>query len=214
LKQIASLDELAGWAHRILPTKNTLQKKDACRLEDEFAARAQAMTHAVDKTANSDSNDDSASSSTDEAPSPDAPQPASAATAASNGAQTERRRARRSPPNAPGIDKSVLAFPEPRRIRDKEHLKFVAMQPCLVCGRSPSDAHHIRFAQLRALGRKVSDEFTVPLCRTHHREVHRRGNEQAWWETVSVDPLAEARRLWLSTHPLPITESSARNEAI
>ena len=42
-----------------------------------------------------------------------------------------------------------------------------------VCGRQPCDAHHLRFAQNRAMGRKVSDEFTVPLCRGHHREVHR-----------------------------------------
>ena len=88
---------------------------------------------------------------------------------------------------ANGIDKSVLALPEPRRIRDKDHLKFVAKQSCLICGRQPSDAHHLRFAQPRALGRKVSDEFTVPLCRGHHREVHRRGDEAAWWKDVGVD---------------------------
>jgi hypothetical protein len=57
-----------------------------------------------------------------------------------------------------------LVHPEPRRFRDKNHVKFVAKQPCLICGRSPSDAHHLRFAQHRALGRKVSDEFTV--CRS------------------------------------------------
>ena len=68
------------------------------------------------------------------------------------------------------IDKSVLTFSEPRRIRDKAHLKFVGSQPCLVCARSPADAHHLKFTQPRAMGRKVSDEFTVPLCRTHHRE--------------------------------------------
>ena len=51
------------------------------------------------------------------------------------------------------IDKSVLALAEPRRVRDKEHLRNVAAQPCLVCGRRPSQAHHLRFAQPRALGR-------------------------------------------------------------
>jgi hypothetical protein len=51
--------------------------------------------------------------------------------------------------------------------------------PCLVCGRKPSDPHHLRFAQPRALGRKASDEFTVPLCRMHHREVHRADDEKA-----------------------------------
>jgi hypothetical protein len=72
-----------------------------------------------------------------------------------------------------------------QRIRNKEHLKFVAAQSCLVCGKRPSDAHHLRFAQPRALGRKVSDEFTVPLCRSHHRELHRRGNELKWWENIN-----------------------------
>jgi hypothetical protein len=85
--------------------------------------------------------------------------------------------------DAPGkIDKSVLTISEPRRLRDKTHLKFVASQPCLVCGRSPADAHHLRFTQPRAMGLKVSDEFTVPLCRIHHRDNHSYGDEVAWWE--------------------------------
>ncbi len=104
---------------------------------------------------------------------------------------------------AHGIDKSRLAHPEPRRVRDKDHVKFVAKQPCLLCGRRPSDAHHLRFAQHPALGRKVSDEFTVPLCRGHHREVHRCGDEAAWWQKAGLDPVVTARALWLKTHPLP-----------
>jgi len=101
----------------------------------------------------------------------------------------------------PQIEKSALPFPEPRRIRDHEHIRHVIKQACLICGRRPSDAHHLRFAQLRGLGRKVSDEFTVPLCRTHHREVHRRGDEVAWWQKSGVDPLAAARKLWVDNHP-------------
>ena len=101
------------------------------------------------------------------------------------------------------IDKSALALPEPRRVRDRDHVRYVAKQPCLVCGRQPSDAHHLRFAQSRALGRKVSDEFTVPLCRGHHREVHRCGDEAAWWQKAGIDPTVSARALWLETHPLP-----------
>ena len=97
------------------------------------------------------------------------------------------------------IQKSELTISEPRRHRDKAHLKFVASQPCLVCGRSPADAHHLRFTQLRAMGRKVSDEFTVPLCRTHHRDNHRFGDEVAWWERRAIDPIATSRMLWVST---------------
>jgi ERF superfamily protein len=100
------------------------------------------------------------------------------------------------------IDKTVLALSEPRRIRDRHHLRFVARQSCLVCGRTPSDPHHIRFAQSRALGRKVSDQFVVPVCRGHHRELHRFGDEAAWWRRLNIDPMATARALWLQTHPL------------
>jgi hypothetical protein len=101
------------------------------------------------------------------------------------------------------VDKALLSLPTPRRIRDREHVKSVAKHPCLVCGRHPADAHHLRFAQSPALGRKVSDEFTVPLCRGHHREVHRCGDEAEWWNKTGIDPTAAARVLWLKTHPLP-----------
>jgi hypothetical protein len=94
------------------------------------------------------------------------------------------------------IDKSVLYISEVRRHRDKSHLRFVALQPCLVCGRSPSDPHHLRFAQPRALGRKTSDEFVVPLCRTHHRHNHQVGDERAWWSAIAIEPLLTAERLW------------------
>jgi hypothetical protein len=97
------------------------------------------------------------------------------------------------------IQKSELAISEPRRHRDKAHLRFVASQPCLVCGRSPADAHHLRFTQPRAMGQKVSDEYTVPLCRAHHRDNHSSGNEVAWWERRAIDPVATSRLLWVST---------------
>ena len=99
------------------------------------------------------------------------------------------------------IDKSVLTLAEPKRLRDKAHLKFVASQPCLVCGRQPCDPHHLRFAQPRAIGMKVSDEFTVPLCRGHHRQLHQTGNEVAWWEDLEINVLEIARGLWEQTHP-------------
>jgi hypothetical protein len=97
------------------------------------------------------------------------------------------------------IDKGALALGEPRRYRDRAHLRFVSAQPCLICGRRPTDAHHLRFAQPRAIGRRVSDEFTVPLCRSHHRALHRCGDEAAWWKLNSVDPIAVAGELWQRT---------------
>jgi hypothetical protein len=116
-------------------------------------------------------------------------------------ANRSRRPARSHRP--PGIDKSTLTLPEPRRVRDRDHVRSVAQKACLVCGRRPSDPHHLRFVQSRAMGRKVSDEFTVPLCRGHHREVHRSGDEAAWWTKQGIDPGAAARALWLRSHPLP-----------
>jgi ERF superfamily len=119
---------------------------------------------------------------------------------------TKRRR-------AAAIDKSVLSLSAPRRIRDRDHVRSVAKQPCLICGRRPADAHHLRFAQSTTLGRKVSDEFTVPLCRGHHREIHRCGNESAWWKKVRIDPTVTARTLWLESHPLPTANGDEQSRA-
>jgi hypothetical protein len=172
-------DAAAIWAHRSLPAKNGLTADDALRVEEAFAARLAAF-----------------------APNPaDAPGTAKGAKRPRKarvpdpGRQEKRSRSK-------GIDKSLLALPEPRRVRDREHVKSVAKQPCLICGRRPSDAHHLRFVQHPALGRKVSDEFTVPLCRGHHREVHRCRDEADWWEKAGIDPTVQARALWLQTHPL------------
>jgi hypothetical protein len=97
------------------------------------------------------------------------------------------------------IDKSALAIAEPRRHRSKEHLRFVAKQVCLVCGRKHCDPHHLSFMQARALGRKVSDEYVVPLCRIHHRAVHHVSDEQVWWTQQGIDPVLVARNLWATT---------------
>ncbi|MEA2908447.1 MAG: hypothetical protein QOJ15_528, partial [Bradyrhizobium sp.] len=195
-------------------TKNRLSADDAKRVEDAFAARM-ALHDTEALTA-----DELASAPTDPAP-VQTPAATTGATKRLRGRprkvkaapeQSDRPPATPQPPaSAPlqadassaKIQKSELTISEPRRHRDKAHLKFVASQPCLVCGRSPADAHHLRFTQLRAMGRKVSDEFTVPLCRTHHRDNHRFGNEQAWWSNASIDPVEMSRRLWASTRGLP-----------
>ena len=94
------------------------------------------------------------------------------------------------------IDKSVLAIGAPKRVRDREHLKYVASQPCLVCGRQPCQAYHLTFAQPRARGLKTSDEWAVPLCALHHRELHDRGNERAYWERKDINAARAASELW------------------
>jgi ERF superfamily len=189
LAKLTSQNELAAWAHRILPIKNTLSAADARLLEEAFASKL--MAHGDP--------DDEEVPVGRAAPATDT----SAMLPVRERKQPRQIRGKRRASAPTGIDKSVLAFPEPRRLRDKDHLKFVSMQPCLICGRQPADAHHIRFAQHRALGRKVSDEFTVPLCRTHHREIHRYGDEAAWWSKHHLDPLIVASTLWRQTHPLP-----------
>jgi hypothetical protein len=188
LREIGSLnsnDEAALWARRRGGAKNSLNAADTAGVEQAFQSRLNTL------------------------PTPSAEGPTTRQTQAPrvNHAQGGKKR-----PCPSIIDKSVLALPAPRRIRDREHVKSVAKQPCLVCGRRPADAHHLRFAQSRALSRKVSDEFTVPLCRAHHREVHRSGDEAAWWKKVGIDPTVVARALWLETHPLPAMSEEARVE--
>ncbi len=112
----------------------------------------------------------------------------------------------------PKIDKSVLTFGEPKRIRCKEHLRFVASQPCLICGRSPSHAHHVRYAQSRGLSLKVSDEFTVPLCAIHHHHIHTTGKEREWWQERNIDPLKVADALWQQSRERDL--SSTRADAL
>ena len=104
------------------------------------------------------------------------------------------------PPGANGgigaVDKSALTLGAPKRVRNTGHLQFVASLSCLVCARTPSQAHHLRFAQPRALASKPSDEWTVPLCLLHHRALHDAGSEEKWWKEQGIDPIIEAERLW------------------
>jgi hypothetical protein len=77
---------------------------------------------------------------------------------------------------------------------------------------NPSDAHHIKFAEQRALGRKVDDRFTVPICRLHHRELHRRGNERTWWQNQGIEPLTVAATLWAKTHAATQAEAEIEGD--
>jgi hypothetical protein len=173
---ITSTDDAAIWAREALAAKNRLVATDAKLVEDAFEHRLSELAPSATEGAADDA-----------APRTHAVG-AHETLAKGNGAhQTE------------GIDKSVLTIATPRRYRNREHLRYVAQQACLICGRKQSDAHHLRYLQPRALGRKASDEFTVPLCRTHHRAVHRAGDEQAWWTAAGLDPVKVARQLWRQT---------------
>jgi ERF superfamily len=189
---LASSDDAALWAHRSLADKNRLSEQDALDIEQAFETRLATLSPGAERE-----------SATVQAAPASSTEENSTSTEGPTAPVPVRRRTKRRAQQTKAIDKSALAFPEPRRIRDRDHLRFVAQQPCLICGRQPCDAHHLRFTQPRALGRKVSDEFTVPLCRGHHREVHRHGDEAAWWSTAGIDPTKTARELWLTAHPLP-----------
>ena len=182
LKEVNSVDAAAIWARRVLPAKNSLLVADAREVENAFQARLAELELGVDNAK---------------------PQPSPFGSIRNHVTSVERIGPESTGTSAiEKIERSSPVHPEPRRIRDREHVKFVAGRPCLICGRRPADPHHLRFAQSRALGRKVSDEFTIPLCRGHHREVHRCGDEAAWWAKVGVDPLGVANALWRETHPL------------
>lgn len=218
IREIESLpeDDLQPQAIAILKTKNRLLVNDAKQVEGAFAARIAQLELSAEALTTEELTSAQAG--------PTLPQPLPASSEVVKRPRGRSRKAKTaaepyaSPPvtpivddsrpvptpletdTVPGkIDKSVLTISEPRRLRDKAHLKFVGSQPCLICARTPADAHHLKFTQPRAMGRKVSDEFTVPLCRTHHRDIHRFGDEVAWWEKRAIDPIATARMLWIST---------------
>jgi hypothetical protein len=50
----------------------------------------------------------------------------------------------------------------------------------------------MRFAQPGAIGRKVSGETAIALCRIHHRLAHRVGNEVAWWKEAGINKRGRA----------------------
>jgi ERF superfamily len=177
LENITSADLAAAWARDALTAKNSLSGADAKLVEDAFELRLSELPSS-----------DAAVPLNDGSSVPQIAVPQVIATSDNTDAGQTK-----------GIDKSILTLAAPRRYRNREHLRYVMQQPCLVCGRKPSDPHHLRFTQPRALGRKVSDEFAVPLCRIHHRLVHRSRDERAWWRQTSVDPIQVARKLWKET---------------
>ncbi len=190
LGDLASGDDATIWARRSLAEKNKLTASDAQCVEEAFQAKIATVTVGTVDLLEGGQARSVAPPENSRATTKQGPQPRSRV-----------------------VDKSELTFPEPRRIRDRDHVRFVAKFPCLICGRQPSDAHHLRFAQSRALRRKVSDEFTVPLCRGHHREVHRSGDEVGWWRRAGIDPRVAARALWIETHPLFLPEAPSRKAA-
>ncbi|WP_409192970.1 ERF superfamily protein [Bradyrhizobium sp. RDM4] len=197
LGQLAALhrgEDLLAWAKASLPRKNTLLAADARIVEAAYQTRREETGRP-------------AASSGEHAPAADR-EPGLSAEPLSAAAEVALQSA------LPAAAEAGLAHPkEPARKRSKAHLLFVCGQPCLVCQQSPCDAHHLKFAQPRTLGRKVSDEFTVPLCRAHHQELHREGNERAWWSNLQMSPLPIAQELWAASpahNPASVTSAVFR----
>ena len=199
LQSLKGGDDLALWAYRCLSAKNTLTADDARAVESAYQAVLDgpdvrppevgaSVSDGLAKDCPVGPAQDVAHATTGQS----IPQTNVASAAPTDQASPNKKQ--RSPELVRVLSKTI-------RLRDPEHRKFVAQQPCLVCGRTPVDAHHLRFAQPRAMGRKVSDEFTVPLCRLHHRELHRVGDERVWWNTLKIDPLPVALKLWRRARP-------------
>jgi hypothetical protein len=203
MAQIAALtsaESALDWVRAKLAAKNSLAVDDARIVETAFRERMEMLDPQYYSAALSDS----VATPAAELQAEDVGIPA--ASASTQAAPTEPGQKVQTSDAEPG-DSNSRAVARPRRYRDKDHLKFVAAQACLVCGRQPCEAHHLRFAQPRALGRKVSDEFAVPLCRIHHREVHDCGDETAWWNRYNIKPTPIAFRLWQHTRGLaPVAE--------
>ena len=172
---------MALWAHRRLPAKNTLTADDARAVEAAYQVALDDVHRAAEGQA-----DEMAR----RPPDPRSISPVNGTSVLDGSAADGQQLSSAA---------TVSPLRKPVRRRNKAHLAFVASQPCLVCQRSPCDAHHLKFAQPRTLGRKVSDEFTVPLCREHHRDLHRYGNESAWWANLQIAPTAVASELWQTT---------------
>jgi hypothetical protein len=187
---LESSEAALAWAIRRIRVKNHLAAEDASIIEREFQNRIRVL---VPETYPEKSPPDSGPAS--EPPSAQPEPPVSDPKGVDGAEKPEKHN---------GAGKSAefsddLNLVKLRRARDKDHLRFITNQPCTVCGRQPCEAHHIRYAQPRAIGRKVSDEFTVPLCRVHHRELHRQGDERAWWAKFNIDPLPIALQFWQHT---------------
>jgi ERF superfamily len=179
LGDMTSADGATIWAQEALAAKNRLAATDAKLVEDAFEHRLWELA----PPATVGAADDAAPTTRVERV----------------GVHEMRAKGNDNLDQAEGIDKSTLVIATPRRYRNREHLRHVAQQACLICGRKQSDPHHLRYLQPRALGRKASDEFAVPLCRSHHRAAHRASDEQAWWKAAGIDPVKIARQLWRQT---------------
>lgn len=67
---------------------------------------------------------------------------------------------------------------------------MVRSHGCCICKNPVADAHHLRIVgHKRGMSVKNGDEFTVPLCRRHHEELHAMGDEKLFLDLFGIDPV-------------------------
>lgn len=91
------------------------------------------------------------------------------------------------------VPQQAVSQKPPKPARDDDHLKRVRAMGCVICGRTPCEAHHCRVGP-RTMGKRVSDYQVLPLCASHHGELHRGGKEEGFWEYYVVELVRFAGR--------------------
>jgi hypothetical protein len=173
LREIAALpseDSTTDWAQRALVAKNQLTASDARLLEVAQTATVRALCVRTLRVVRGSGSQGPSSFAGDDTigtnPGPD-----------DVGNDQPAR-----------VDKSTLAVSAPPPLSRQSAPSLyrpTSLPPLWPQAIRPPSPRHL---QPRALGRKASDEFAVPLCRIHHRLVHRVGNEAAWWKDASSCP--------------------------
>lgn len=85
----------------------------------------------------------------------------------------------------------MIGHPKPpKRLRSKKRMEAAREGGCSVCGNPAADAHHLRIlGHGRGLGVKNGDDYTIPLCRQHHDELHAFGDEKLFLDMHGLDPV-------------------------
>ena len=167
------------WAGQALTAKNSVTAAYAQLVEEAFERRLLEL------------------------PAPDAPAPANDDAVPSQAEEARQAAAIDAEPADRGGRRLALTKragdcrPAPLSQPGAPSVRGPASVPCL--WPQASNPHHLGFTQPRALGRKASDEFAVPLCRSHHRAVHAPATSWTWWKAAGIDPILAARKLWKQT---------------
>jgi hypothetical protein len=149
IQNLTDGEDIVLWAHRRLPAKNTLMADDARAVESACQGVLSGLNLGADELEQS----------------PDGPtEPESIPPPNGGGAAPSMAAAPAAEDQGPHAEAMVTPLRKQMRRRNKAHLAFVAAQPCLVCQRSPCDAHHLKFAQPtpRTQGRRRIHRAALP----------------------------------------------------